>query len=319
MTDQDRQPYSEAMEGLAAQRDYDTAGRGALVALLDKPWRPPYIEDSMHRHNCTEVGVCLAGEGDIYMAGRHCPFSAGAVLVVPAGLAHRQINRGAPITHWRYLAVEEDRLLRALPEKLKARVMAFLREARKTGMFLSGGEAAEEAAGLMQTLFDLLSRGDKEKEEEAELYLMLLMSRLSRRGDMGDFPVRADPLTRRPIEPALAYIAENYARAMRVSDLARVCALSESRFRRVFVNIIGMSPARYVTGFRVNRAQALLRLTNEPVQNIAVFTGFQSQAAFFRSFKRATGMSAAKWREAMRGNGVESKLLHVETGQEIIF
>ncbi len=86
-----------------------------MISLTDIPWYPPYTPDGSHYHNCLEIGLCLSGEGTVEMGGASWRFSAGALLMVPKGVYHAQHNAGTPFTHWRYIAVDSDRMLAQAP------------------------------------------------------------------------------------------------------------------------------------------------------------------------------------------------------------
>ena len=136
--------------------------------------------------------------------------------------------------------------------------------------------------------------------QEESLFVLLLLTMLAR--DARQFPEQAGapPPSMQPIEPALLYIREHYAGEIRVGDLAKSCAMSESYFRKVFLQLMGMAPLEYVNRYRIHRAVNLLHLTCESVQNIAWRCGFSSIAAFNRNFKRYAGESPSRWRSTKR-------------------
>ena len=92
-------------------RNYPLATSSMVISLTDIPWYPPYTPDGSHYHNCLEIGLCLSGDGMVEMAGSSWRFSEGTLLMVPKGVYHAQHNAGVPFTHWRYIAVDSDRLL----------------------------------------------------------------------------------------------------------------------------------------------------------------------------------------------------------------
>lgn len=47
-----------------------------------------------HRHDCDEVVLCLAGNGEVWVDGVPHPFSAGSTIVLPRDLDHQLINTG---------------------------------------------------------------------------------------------------------------------------------------------------------------------------------------------------------------------------------
>jgi len=48
-----------------------------------------------HVHDCDEVVFCLAGNGEVHIAGQALRFDASSVLVLPRGLPHQIFNTGS--------------------------------------------------------------------------------------------------------------------------------------------------------------------------------------------------------------------------------
>jgi AraC family transcriptional regulator len=84
--------------------------------------------------------------------------------------------------------------------------------------------------------------------------------------------------------------------SVRLADLARACDLSVSHFARSFKASFGVTPHRWLTQLRVERAQELLALTTLPLADVAIRAGFGDQAAFTRTFHRLVGVPPGRWR-----------------------
>jgi AraC-like DNA-binding protein len=81
-----------------------------------------------------------------------------------------------------------------------------------------------------------------------------------------------------------------------VSQLATHTSQSRSNFSRRFVELIGESPMRYLTNWRMQLASQLLSSSNQRVSEIAEGVGYASQAAFSRVFQRTFGNSPSGYR-----------------------
>ena len=66
----------------------------------------------------------------------------------------------------------------------------------------------------------------------------------------------------------------------------------------VIVVPYGRSPIRYLTEWRMHLAQELLATTRTGVATVARRVGYDSEEAFSRAFKRASGQSPSHWRLA---------------------
>jgi AraC-like DNA-binding protein len=81
-----------------------------------------------------------------------------------------------------------------------------------------------------------------------------------------------------------------------VADLAKEAAVSRSLLDDRFRAVLGLSPIRYVSEWRMRVAQDLLATTEVTVAAIARRVGYESEEAFSRAFKRAQGVSPSLWR-----------------------
>ena len=81
-----------------------------------------------------------------------------------------------------------------------------------------------------------------------------------------------------------------------VDDLAREAAVSRSVLAQRFTDLVGEAPMRYLAGWRMQLAKQMMREGAGNIQDIATRVGYESEAAFSRAFKRATGSPPAAWR-----------------------
>ncbi|MEI3339034.1 MAG: AraC family transcriptional regulator [Eubacterium sp.] len=74
------------------------------------------------------------------------------------------------------------------------------------------------------------------------------------------------------VRPALEYIRENYALPMKIAEIAAVCHMSESHFRRLFARgeNISMTPVEYLNQLRVKKACDLIKKTGYSMEEIEV-------------------------------------------------
>jgi len=110
--------------------------------------------------------------------------------------------------------------------------------------------------------------------------------------DDGWLAALADPILR----PALAVLHNAPAEHWTVGSLARECAVSRSVLDARFREVLGRSPIRYLTDWRMHLAEDLLATTDLGVASVAHRVGYDAEEAFSRAFKRAHGDSPSKWR-----------------------
>jgi AraC family transcriptional regulator, alkane utilization regulator len=97
---------------------------------------------------------------------------------------------------------------------------------------------------------------------------------------------------------ALRLLHTNPVRDWTVEDLAREVAVSRSVLAQRFTELVGDAPMRYLASWRMQLAKQMMREGARNIQEVAARVGYDSEAAFNRAFKRATGSPPAAWRKS---------------------
>lgn len=109
-------------------------------------------------------------------------------------------------------------------------------------------------------------------------------------------PARAPSLDPKRLQRVLDFVESRIASDIRLDDLAAEACLSPFHFTRLFSEATGLSPHRYVTERRVQAARDKLALNHSSLVEIALDTGFGSQANFIRVFRKVTGLTPGQYR-----------------------
>ncbi|HZT62930.1 MAG TPA: AraC family transcriptional regulator [Burkholderiales bacterium] len=100
----------------------------------------------------------------------------------------------------------------------------------------------------------------------------------------------------------LALMHGDPGRVWTVDELAREVALSRSALAERFVALVGEPPMQYLMRWRLALAAQTLRSGGDAVARVAERSGYESESAFIRAFKREFGMPPAAWRRQGMGN-----------------
>jgi AraC-like DNA-binding protein len=100
---------------------------------------------------------------------------------------------------------------------------------------------------------------------------------------------------------ALALLHGEPGRSWTVDELARGAALSRSALAERFTALVGEPPIQYLLRWRLALAARELRSGSDSISRIAERTGYESEAAFSRAFKREFGTPPAAWRKVRPG------------------
>jgi AraC-like DNA-binding protein len=95
---------------------------------------------------------------------------------------------------------------------------------------------------------------------------------------------------------ALSLLHERPGHSWTVEELSESVGLSRSSLAQRFTDFIGQPPMQYLTRWRLTIAAQRLRSENASLARIAEDSGYDSEAAFNRAFKRTLGTTPAAWR-----------------------
>jgi len=98
------------------------------------------------------------------------------------------------------------------------------------------------------------------------------------------------------LAPAMARLHAAPDRRWTVEQLAAAVAVSRSLLDERFRQVLGRSPIRYLTDWRMHLAEDMLATTEASIASIARRVGYDSEEAFSRAFKRTHALSPGAWR-----------------------
>ena len=96
---------------------------------------------------------------------------------------------------------------------------------------------------------------------------------------------------------ALALLHAEPGKAWTVDVLAREAAISRSALAERFTELVGEPPMQYLKRWRLALAAQALRSGRETISRIAARSGYDSEPAFTRAFKREFGAPPAAWKK----------------------
>lgn len=265
------------------------------------------------------VGECL-----LLVTGARAPLrlQRGDVALVPHGAGHVLCDAldspRLPLEAWRAEREPNGRLLRTLGRRAEPTrlICGAFRFARPEGLppLLSllppvirvRAGSLEHDSELTPTL-QLLSRELSGNRAGAYatvtrlldvLFVQLLRAWLEAEGQgaRGWLGALGTPAVAR----ALACLHRAPQRAWTLATLAAQCGVSRAVLARHFARTLRTSPLAYLTTVRMERAAALLRQTDASLAHIAAEVGYQSEFAFNRAFRRATGAPPGRYRTGAR-------------------
>lgn len=259
--------------------------------------------DVVHFHNVMEIGYCYQGKGTMILKDEKVPFDAGTFILIPGKFPHMTTSDEKELSYWKYLFVDSDGLLKELygEDSLMARRLT---GGINTHTWVFKDTMERENADLILQLISIMKAQRPFYKEEFKGLMMTLLVRMAARFDEEEkkyneentHPSRNSMIISRAVD----YISKVPERPVKIEELARMCHISETHFRRVFGECMQMTPVEYINRVRVRRACDALERTNKSVSDIAAGTGFGTVSTFNRNFRQIMGVSPQQWRKNAR-------------------
>jgi AraC-like DNA-binding protein len=134
----------------------------------------------------------------------------------------------------------------------------------------------------------------------AEPWCQLLLGDMGPPADAGTHAGQDAGTLPGALQRALDLISQSYATDLRIAEICRQAGLSESRLFILFRRYLGSTPHAYLSGLRLDAAQALLAQTDLPIVEIAWRCGLGDQASLTRQMRRQRGITPAAYRRQRR-------------------
>jgi AraC-like DNA-binding protein len=99
---------------------------------------------------------------------------------------------------------------------------------------------------------------------------------------------------------AIAWIKENFAKPLRVEELADIAGMGVSTLHHHFRALTGMSPLQYQKQIRLQEARARMSVEGLDVGSAALEVGYESASQFTREYKRYFGQTPMRDSRTLR-------------------
>ena len=146
------------------------------------------------------------------------------------------------------------------------------------------------------TVFERMERKRMFRKPAYRNYSMAALYELFARVEAQSATSGATPFKYKTIKPAVDYIEKNFDDPQLDNQrLAQAAGISEVYLRKVFNSVFGVTPARYITNIRMEKAKELLNGGVDPISKIAESVGYTNIYHFSKAFKRVTGMTPTEY------------------------
>ena len=109
------------------------------------------------------------------------------------------------------------------------------------------------------------------------------------------------------VENIKIMVENSFGEKLNISEIARNLGYSRSYMTEVFHRETGLSISQYITEFRLQRAELMMRDPSRSVQQIAYLCGYSDPLFFSRMFKKRFGVGPRSFRESWKQGGIASE------------
>lgn len=244
-----------------------------------------------HSQSSFELTYVVTGSGVRTLGVERAPFSSGEVVLVPPGLVHEwefsesDVDAGGCIENisFHFSRSFITKLSEVFPEI--APMTPVLLDLSEAVMF--DGPSRDD---VLRALEVLDGRSASHRAGAVSDLVLAILGGLSGAARIGSLSSRSRDEHR--LDKVRVYIDCNYARELRVDDLARYLGMNRTSFCRFFKKHYGVTFVSYLNEVRIERAcEALLSRDPRSIAEIAADCGFNSAAHFCRVFRSVKGCS----------------------------
>jgi AraC-like DNA-binding protein len=260
-----------------------------------------------NRHEYFELVYLCGGAASLEIQDRSLPLHEGDLAVVGSTLYHRFECRSEPPVTLAVLFFQPD-LIRADggPDNAEYLTPFLLQDPQFPHIVPASTSIPGQVFELMQRIRPELPATTPRARLAVKTYLKMMLILLvnqyaSYAGTVETFQRQQRALER--LRPLFEYLEKHFGEPTQVQEAAHNCGMSESHFMSFFKRATGQSFMAYLNHCRIERAQALLAMTDKSVSDISQEMGFCDQSYFGTVFRKLVGMTPAAYRAKSRADG----------------
>ena len=149
---------------------------------------------------------------------------------------------------------------------------------------------------MVRDIYAMHSAGKRNEAKGYDVtgYFLLVMSRLVKASQAVQDECGEGE---RYVKKVKGYIEDHYSFPITVRDMAYQVGLDRTYLYRLFIKSVGVSPSKYLSNLRLERAAAMLKDSAITINEVSLAVGFKDVAYFYRAFTRQYGMTPKQYRQ----------------------
>ena len=236
-----------------------------------------------HSHDFCEILYVSGGEGEAILEGKKFRLAPGDLVVVNPGTLHEERSDAKAPLRLIFLAIR-DFAVPGLPagclSQEKYRVLSCGEYRYKMDIYLR--ELLQETSSQIE-FYQEISQG-------LVSALLVLVMRLIRINPEDEAALSQE------CQKIKEYLDQNFTSPITLDSLSETVYISKHYLSHLFKEQTGVSPIKYLTSKRMEKACELLSETELPVSEVSKAVGYENPLYFSQVFKRIYGISPVKYR-----------------------
>ena len=236
-----------------------------------------------HSHDFCEILYVAGGAGEAILEGKKFRLAPGDLVVVNPGTLHEERSDAKAPLRLIFLAIR-DFAVPGLPagclSQEKYRVLSCGEYRYKMDIYLR--ELLQETSSQIE-FYQEISQG-------LVSALLVLVMRLIRINPEDEATLSQE------CQKIKEYLDQNFTSPITLDSLSETVYISKHYLSHLFKEQTGVSPIKYLTSKRMEKACELLSETELPVSEVSKAVGYENPLYFSQVFKRIYGISPVKYR-----------------------
>lgn len=236
-----------------------------------------------HSHDFCEILYVAGGAGEAILEEKKFRLAPGDLVVVNPGTLHEERSDAKAPLRLIFLAIR-DFAVPGLPagclSQEKYRVLSCGEYQYKMDIYLR--ELLQETSSQIE-FYQEISQG-------LVSALLVLVMRLIRINPEDEAALSQE------CQKIKEYLDQNFTSPITLDSLSETVYISKHYLSHLFKEQTGVSPIKYLTSKRMEKACELLSETELPVSEVSKAVGYENPLYFSQVFKRVYGISPVKYR-----------------------
>lgn len=236
-----------------------------------------------HSHDFCEILYVAGGAGEAILEGKKFRLAPGDLVVVNPGTLHEERSDAKAPLRLIFLAIR-DFAVPGLPagclSQEKYRVLSCGEYQYKMDIYLR--ELLQETSSQIE-FYQEISQG-------LVSALLVLVMRLIRINPEDEAALSQE------CQKIKEYLDQNFTSLITLDSLSETVYISKHYLSHLFKEQTGISPIKYLTSKRMEKACELLSETELPVSEVSKAVGYENPLYFSQVFKRVYGIAPVKYR-----------------------